>query len=136
MADLSTIEYIEKTVRIVHPNNKEDLGIAVSLMSPEDPRLEPIKTKILDQQLKLQASNKTLKAEQIKHNRDMILFRAITGWEWTKDARGDAALWEGEKPELNQKNVLDIFAKHAWFRNQVDEAFSELESFFNDPATT
>lgn len=127
MTDLASIEYVEKTIQIVHPATKEELGVAVTIMSPDDKRMEAIKTKILDQQLKLQAGNKNLKADQIKHNRDMILFRAITGWEWSKDATFD-----GEKPELTQRNVLAVFEKLPWFRNQVDEGFSELESFFSE----
>ena len=95
-------------------------------MSPDDPRLERIKTKILDERLALEAKGKNFKADQINKNRDMILFRAMTAWDWSGDTT-----FEGEKPELNQVNVLKVFAKLPWFRTQIDEAFSELEGFFS-----
>lgn len=126
MTDISEINYVEKTVEIVHPATKELLGISVSLMSPDDPRLERIKTKILDERLALEAKGKNFKADQINKNRDMILFRAMTAWDWSGDTT-----FEGEKPELNQVNALKVFAKLPWFRTQIDEAFSELEGFFN-----
>lgn len=126
MTDISQISYVEKTIEIVHPATKEPLGINVTLMSPEDKRLERIKTKIMDERLALEAKGKNFKAEQINKNRDMILFRAMTGWEWEGETT-----FEGEKPEFTQANVLSVFNKLSWFRSQVDEAFSELEGFFN-----
>ena len=126
MNDLSEIIYVEKTVEIVHPATKEPLGVSVTLMSPDDKRLERIKTRIMDERLALEAKGKNFKADQINKNRDMILFRAMTGWEWFGDTS-----FEGEKPELNQLNVLKVFSKLPWFRSQIDESFSELESFFN-----
>jgi len=117
MNDLSEIIYVATTV---------PLGVSVTLMSPDDKRLERIKTRIMDERLALEAKGKNFKADQINKNRDMILFRAMTGWEWFGDTS-----FEGEKPELNQLNVLKVFSKLPWFRSQIDESFSELESFFN-----
>lgn len=126
MTDISEINYVEKTIEILHPATKEPIGINVKVMSPDDPRLDRIKTNIMDQRLALEAKGKNFKAEQINKNRDMILFRAITEWEWTGTTN-----FEGEKPELNQVNVLAVFNKLPWFRKQIDEGFSELEGFFN-----
>ena len=127
MTDISEIAYIEKTVEIIHPATKEPLGISISLMSPDDPRLETIKSKIMDERLALEAKGKNFKAEQINKNRDMVLFRSMTGWKWDGDTS-----FEGEKPDFIQVNVLKVFNKLPWFRKQVDEAFSELEGFFSD----
>lgn len=127
MVDISQISYVEKTVEIKHPATKEALGITVTLMSPDDPRLEVTKSKIMDERLALEAKGKNFKAEQINKNRDMILFRAMTKWEWSGDMN-----FEGEKPEFVQVNVLKVFNKLPWFRQQIDEAFSELEGFFSD----
>lgn len=126
MTDISEINYVEKTIEIAHPATKEPLGVSVTIMSPDDPRLERTKTKIMDERLALEAKGKNFKAEQINKNRDMILFRAMTAWKWDGDTS-----FEGEKPELTQVNALKVFAKLPWFRSQIDEAFSELESFFN-----
>jgi len=127
MLDISEIGYIEKTIEICHPATKEPLGISVMVMSPDDPRLETIKTKIMDERLALEAKGKNFKAEQINKNRDMILFRAMTGWKWSGDAN-----FKGEKPDFLQVNVLKVFNEPPWFRKQIDEAFSELEGFFID----
>lgn len=127
MSDISEISYVEKTIEIVHPATKEPLGISVTVMSPDDPRLETIKTKIMDERLSLEAKGKNFKAEQINKNRDMVLFRAMTGWKWSGDTT-----FKGDKPEFVQVNVLTVFNELPWFRKQIDEAFSELEGFFND----
>jgi hypothetical protein len=127
MTDISEITYVEKTIEIVHPSTKEPLGIFVTVMSPDDPRLETIKSKVMDERLALEAKGKNFKAEQINKNRDMILFRAMTGWKWE-----GTTTFEGEKPDFIQVNVLNVFNKLPWFRKQVDESFSELEGFFND----
>lgn len=128
MTDIADIQYVEKTVSIVHPATKEPIGVKLNLMSPDDPRMERVKTKIMDERLALEAKGKNFKAEQLKKNRDMVLFRAITSWTWEGDTT-----FEGEKPELSQVNVLKVFNTLPWFRSQVDEEFSELESFFEAP---
>jgi hypothetical protein len=56
----------------------------------------------------------------------MILFRAMVGWEWANGAE-----WNGEKLDFNQKNVVMLLNDLPWFLKQVDEAFSELEGFFD-----
>ena len=124
--DISNITYKEKRVEILHPGTKEPLGISVTLMAPDDKRLEKTKDAITDQVLGLQAKGKSLKSDQVKHNRNMVLFRAMLGWYWSGDAN-----FLGEKPEFNQKNVLTVFDELPWFMKQVDEEFSELEGFFD-----
>lgn len=127
MADIASIKYVEKKVEIVHPATKEPLGVSVTLMSPDDARLEAVRTKLLDKRLALEAKGKNFKADEVNHNRDMVLFRAMTEWKWDGDAT-----FEGEKPELTQANVLKVFNELPWFRKQVDEAFSEAEGFFGN----
>lgn len=126
MVDLSSIVYNEKRVEILHPGTKEPLGVTVTLMAPDDKRLDKTRDAITDQVLALQAKNKNLKADQVKHNRNMILFRAMVGWEWV-----DGVEWNGEKLDFNQKNVVMLLNELPWFLKQVDEAFSELEGFFD-----
>lgn len=125
MTDISTIGTFEKTIQIVHPATKEPLDISVSLMSPDDKRLEPYKNALTNKRLAEQSKSKTPKAEELAKDRDMFLFRAMTGWSWENSAN-----FEGEKPDFIQVKVLKVFDTLPWFRRQVDEAFSELESFF------
>jgi len=125
MTDIASIIYTEKRVEILHPATKEPLGVTVTLMAPDDKRLDRTKDAITNQVLALQAKNKSLNAEQIKHNRNMVLFRAMTGWEWSGEMT-----FHDEKPDFNQKNVFAVLNELPWFLKQVDEEFSELEGFF------
>ncbi len=125
MTDIAELAPTERTIQICNPENGEPLGISVTLVGPSDPRLEKLNRSILDSRLSLEKKGKTFKAEEVYANRDRILFTAMTGWEWSGDVT-----FEGEKPELNLRNVTAIFKKLPWFRTQIDEAFSEQEAFF------
>lgn len=127
MSDISQIGYVERTVAILHPATKEPIGVSVTLMSPDDKRMTRVKDKITNERLSLESKGKAFKADQVKANRNLILFTAMTGWEWEGEAN-----WDGEKPDLTPKNVNDVFDRAPWFMKQVDDAFSELESFFTE----
>lgn len=125
--DISDIKYIEKEIEIIHPATKEPLGIFISLMSPDDDRMLRLKKQIGDKRAQIESKGKYLKTEELIRNRHMVLFTAITGWRWEGDAK-----FKGEKPELNQKNAFEMFEELPWLVNQIDEQFSELESFFTE----
>lgn len=127
MTDLANIGYVERTIQIVHPATKAPLDVSVTLMSPDDKRLDPYRNALTNKRLGEQAKNKHAKAEELSKDRDMFLFRAMTGWEW----EGDTSFHD-EKPEFKQVNVMRVFDELPWFRKQIDEAFSELESFFSE----
>ena len=125
--DIADIKYVEKEVEILHPATKEPLGVFIKLMSPDDDRMLRLKKQMGDKRAQIEAKGKYFKTEELIKNRHMVLFTAMTGWRWEGDTT-----FNGEKPELNQKNAFQIFEERPWFANQIDEHFSELESFFTD----
>lgn len=123
--DLLSLTPVERIVPILHPVTKVELGITVSLMSLQDERMKKIKRRILDEKLRLQSRGKDFKAEEIQENGNLIIFSAMTGWEWSGDAT-----FNNEKPAFNQANVFKVFEKLPWFRAQLDEALNDEEAFF------
>lgn len=128
--DLSEIKVVEKDVKIVHPSNKAFTGLTVTLMSPNDERLDKLRNQITQQQISQQAKNKTPKVEELKANRRKILFAAMTKWDWGIGDDGEQVLWFGEKPELNPRVWGEIYDSASWIVDQIDTEFGELESFF------
>ena len=125
--DLAKLTAVERTVEILTPS-KQETGLFVTLVGPDDAKLKRIKEATANEMLSLQAKGKAIKADKLEYNRRMVLFTAMTGWEW----KGEAA-FDGEKPEFNQKNVFEVFEKLPWVLNAIDSYFDESESFFAQP---
>lgn len=132
MADIGNITSSDRTIDILHPGTKEPLGIKVSLMHIDDTRLKRLKRKITDERLRLESRGKNFKAEDIEENKNNILFSAMTGWEWGKDADGEQNKFRDEVPEFNRKNVVTVLDELPWFADQVNEAVADTEAFFTN----
>lgn len=132
MADIGNIASSERTIDILHPGTKEPLGITVSLMHIDDPRLKKLKRRITDERLRLEQRGKAFKAEDIEENKNNLLFSAMTDWHWGKDADGDQNTFRGEVPEFNRRNVVDVLDDKPWFAEQINEAVSDTEAFFTN----
>lgn len=122
--DFSEVKLSERVIDILHPKTGEETGIKVSLVSVEDAKLKHIKRKIRDERMRLEARGKSFKSEDEEDNLDKILFTAMTGWVW-----GGEAIWRGQKPEFNLKNVKDVFENFISFRQQVAEAVEDTSAF-------
>lgn len=132
MADIGNITSSDREIDILHPGTKEPLGITVSIMHIDDPRLKKLKRRITDERLRLEQRGKVFKAEDIEENKNNILFSAMTGWKWGTDADGEQNTFRGEVPEFNRKNVVAVLDDKPWFADQVNEAVSDTEAFFNN----
>lgn len=124
--DLSKIKPVERLYEILHPATGEEVGITVGIMSLDDDRLRTIKRQIQDKKTHLEARGKSFTAKQIEENQRMLVFTAMTSWEW----RGDAN-WNNEIPAFNQKNVFEIFETIPWFLTQLSNEIGLTESFFS-----
>ena len=127
--DLGTITSVSRTAD-VNFKNGQPCGVKVTLVGPDDPKLKKIRESITNKVTALQAKGKSLKADEMTRNRWLILFNAMESWEWTGTVNFD-----GDKPELNQKNAFEVFERLTWFADSVDEHFSETESFFAQPVS-
>ncbi len=124
--DIGKFTYTERRFEILTPDEAKDpTGIFITIMSPDDPRLKSTRAAISDKAGALQARGKTFKTDEIHRNRHLLLFKAITKWEWTGTAQID-----GEKPELTEKNFRALAERFPWFVDQIDEEFSKADSFF------
>lgn len=128
--DLSQLKPAERIVDILNPKTDAELGIKVTLISINDDKLKKIKRRIQDDKLRLEARGKNFKSDDIEENRNKLIFSAITGWMWGKDASGEEVTFKGEKPDLNQKNFNAIITELPWFREQLEEAISDEKAFF------
>lgn len=123
--DISEIKTSERIIEIVHPKTNELIGVRVTIMGLNDPRLKKIKRKITDERLRLDARNKNFKADDIEENTYAIVFGAMTGWDWYGDVD-----FKGKKPEFNRASVIQVFEELPWFLTQIDEAIGDEKAFF------
>lgn len=137
--DLKNLVPTERVVEIVSPGTKEKLGIRVTVMHIDDERLKNIKRKVQDENLRRQQRGKIIHAELQDENINEIAFATMLGWEWYNPTgvAGDKGYkadkmpsFDGKQPEFTKANVFAIFEKLPWFRDQVGEAVSETEVFF------
>lgn len=123
--DLSGLKPTERVIDIKHPGTDEDVGVKVTVLSLSDPKMKTIKRQIEARRLELARKNKTFKPAEIEDNEISLLFKAMTGWQWTGDAN-----FQGEKPAFNLKNVKAVFTELEWFKDQVSEEVSDEQAFF------
>lgn len=135
--DVSAIKPVESILEIVHPGTNEPLGIKVSLLSLDDDALKKAKRKIQDASNVLTRKGKSFSAEQIEENTNLLLFTAMTGWNWGQYpvrengvGRMEEATFHGEKPPYNVATVYKVFNELPWFRDQVGEKVGDTKSFF------
>jgi hypothetical protein len=137
--DLSTLVPSERIVEIVSPATKAPLGIRVTIMHIDDSRLKTLKRKLQDERQRREQRGKIISAEMQDENLSELTFATMTGWEWynptgVKSDKGYNAdkepKFDGKVPEFTKANVFAIFDKLPWFRDQIGEAVSETESFF------
>lgn len=130
--DISALKPSERLVEIHHPGDEnKPLGIRVTLMSIEDDRLKKLKRQFQDERIRLEARGKTMKAEDIETNRNLLALAAMTGWEWYAVNDGEEpAKFKGEIPAFNPKNVNAVFAEAPWFRDQIEKEIGDTSSFF------
>lgn len=128
--DIAGIKASERIVDIVHPVSGEKLGITISLMSYDDPRMKSVRRRITNRRLQLDARGKHFKAEELEENNHELCFSAMTGWSWDKSPEGDEVTFNGKKPDFNKVNVFAVFEELPWFREQVDQAIADEKAFF------
>lgn len=141
--ELTSIKPMDRTIEIVSPEaSAHNLGIRVTLLSIDDDRMEKIKRGITNNRLALEARGKHFKAEDIEENNRDLLFTAITGWEWYNPTGNDAKApgynpeampkYNGEVPEFNKKNVMNMLKSVPWFHAQINEAVADTKAFFTN----
>lgn len=131
MVDISERKPSERTIDIIDPATFEALGITVSIMALDDPRMKRIKRTLTDRRNSAAMKGKLTKAEEMEEEGNNLLFAAMTGWKWGKDSNGEQNTFHGEVPDFNPKNVKEVFEELPWFKRQVDEAVGDDRSFFN-----
>ncbi len=124
--DLSDFKPVERIIEILNPKTGSEIGLRVSIISLNDERVMKVKRKIQDEKLRLEMRGKNFKSEDIEENRNALIFAAITGWEFHSGLE-----WNKEKsPVLNQKNLVQLLTEHVWVREQIEEAISDEQAFF------
>lgn len=125
--DISELTPDELSLEIRHPATDENLGVRVTIMSPDDKRMKTSKRRVTDQNLQKQKRGKTLKAVEVEENENALIIATMTGWEWY----GDDVNFKGEKPEFTPKMINAVFAKLPWFKAQIAEVLDDEKGFFS-----
>ena len=124
--DISKIVTGERTVEILHPQTDEKLGISVSLMSIDDPRLRRHQRNLIDKQNERRRKNKILSAEETEKGIVELLANSITGWDWGKRT------YKGEVPQFSLRKAIEILSDPniSWFFDQINEEVGNTKDFF------
>jgi hypothetical protein len=133
--DIANIKPSERVLEIHHPADEDEkLGIRVSIVSINDPRLKKVKRKIQDEKLRLDARGKHFKSDDVEDNLHTMIFSAMTGWEWYSPTgkKEDDASFHGKKPEFNRASVLAVFSECEFIVDQLSEAISDEKAFFQN----
>ena len=137
--DLTALVPSERMIEILSPATKAPLGIRVTIMHIDDPRLKTLKRKLQDERQRREQRGKILSAETQDENLSELTAATMLGWGWynptglegQKGYKAESApKFEGKVPEFNKANIFAMFEKLPWFRDQIGEAVSETESFF------
>jgi hypothetical protein len=143
--ELLDIKTGERTIEIVHPRSKQNVGLRINLVALEDERMTKAKRAIQDRANREAARGREMKQEDIEENSNDLIYRALNGWEWynptgkegDKDYDSDAApsLNGDKEPEFTRKNVLEMLRTPRlwWIRKQIADAMSDTETFFDAP---
>lgn len=130
MAEISSIKPNEATINILDPATSEEIGITVDVMGLDDDRMKRIRRSLTDRRNQSQMKGKITKAEELEDEGTSLLFSAMTGWNWGKDADGNQNTFHGEIPDFNRKNVAAVFDELPWFKRQVDAYIGDDRNFF------
>lgn len=137
--DIKTLKPSERTVEIVFPGDKEPIGVRVTLMHVDDPRLKIVRRQIENEKIRLQQRGKFFKSEDEEKNLTDLIVGAMTGWEWynptgevgKKGYDPDAQLkLNDEIPQFTKKNIIEVFELLPWFRMQLAEELNDGAAFF------
>lgn len=130
--DLAKIQPKECDCEITHPGNGKKTGLKFQVMSISDDRMQNIRRKLADKTLAKRQRNKLIAQAEIDQNRLDLLFNACTGWTWGESEDGVQANWNGDQPEFNNKNVMEVFKTVPQIADQLDIFIGEEERFFTD----
>jgi hypothetical protein len=122
--DIANLKPQTRTIEILHPATKENLGIRVEVLSLEDSKISTQRRKIANQKMQLEQRGKTFKAEDVETNLNELLFATIVSWDWYD------ADFNGEVLSLTHANVMKVFKELPWFKDQLAEVVGDTESFF------
>lgn len=131
--DIANLKPVERTIEIVHPATGEPIGIRVGLVSLDDDRLRKVRRAITDERMRLEQRGKSFKSEDIEENARKLLYTAVIKWEWysVSGKKEDTCNFNGEVPELTQKNFYAVIDALPWLATQLNEAIGETKGFFD-----
>jgi hypothetical protein len=130
MADLSQIVASGRQIEIYYPNTTTPIGVRIDMVSLQDPRLLKLQRRMLDNRLQMEKRGKVFGADEITTNLNELLFTSCVSWDWYTPEGGTPATFKDAVPDLNRKNLFEIFDTLPWFREQMNEALGDTEAFF------
>lgn len=126
MLDIASIVPMEREIQIEHPNGTgEKLPIWVTVMSVDDPRLQPHTKKLQEKNQERARRGKVIPIDEREKAIIDLLARTITGWRWEVH-------YKGEFPAFSHLKAVEILSDEniIWFRKQIDDAVGDANRFF------
>ena len=126
MVDISTIATAPRIVEILHPVTEQPVGVLVTLLPQDDPRVRAERNRIQDVMLVLRQKGKQITQAQIERNTINLLKASIESWDWSQST----IAFNGGRPEFTPQNVEAVLTQVTWFRDQIDEELGDEKAFF------
>lgn len=146
LASLDTVAASDKgaDIVIVHPVNKEPIGIFVTVLGKHSEAFRELVKERSDKRIREEALNarrgkfgKIKTAEEYEFEAIEMLCACTIGWGKCtvgKDGEiiektSDTFLFNSEQLPWNVKNGKAVYGRLIWLRQQVDDAIGDLENF-------
>lgn len=123
--DFSKLKYSEIVLDIKNPATGENLGLSVTLVSPDDDRVKKVKLQNDNERLVLLRRGKDFDAKKVDENVNKMLAACVTGWVW-----GDEAEYNGVKLDFTTENVMLLLKELPWFKKQIEAVVVDDANFF------
>lgn len=125
---------------LVHPVDKEGLGVFVSVVGPESAAFKNRVRKEInrDRRKDFEAKRKGKEAEPSTIEEDeafsiSLVADLVTAWRTDKDGKNEPFIhWKGDRLEFNADNLARWLKHFPWVRAQINEAASDLGNFLGN----
>ena len=122
-------EHIHELV-VTYPNSDKPTGLVIGVRSASSEQCKAVLRKHTNEQTQAnRAKQKKVTAEQLEQNELESTAASIAWWKWEKDADGEEAVYDGEKPVLTMPVAIEILGTVNWLYAQIKEAATNVENF-------
>lgn len=130
MIELTDIRPTDREVELLHPGNKQPLGLIFQLRSPYSPEVKKVEREWLDFRLQRKAGEQP-DSKAIDDLRTKQILAGVSGWRFKSP--DSLKLW-GEQPEFSESKLKKLIRSEGleWIRDFLDKETGNRASFFEE----